>query len=64
VRTYTDDGRSKVDKVFTINLSMYRKILDGLRPDEQRTFDQSLITILTRLDELSGTRQPAMGRMT
>jgi DNA-binding MarR family transcriptional regulator len=54
----TDSGRALIDEAFTTCLRVYESMLDEFTPSEVKTFDALLEKLLTRLDELSGIRQP------
>jgi hypothetical protein len=54
----TDSGRALFDEAFTTCLRLYESILEEFTPSEVKNFDALLEKLVTRLDELSGIRQP------
>jgi DNA-binding MarR family transcriptional regulator len=54
----TDSGRALIDAAFDTSLRVYASMVDGFASSEAKTFDALLEKLLTRLDELSGVRQP------
>jgi hypothetical protein len=46
------------DEAFTTCLRLYESILEEFTPSEVKNFDALLEKLVTRLDELSGIRQP------
>jgi DNA-binding MarR family transcriptional regulator len=54
----TETGRAVIDEAFDTSLRVYEYMVRDLPPDEQKNLDALLDRLLTRLDELSGMRQP------
>lgn len=54
----TEAGRSVVDRIFDMNLYLDRATLYALSSAEKDTLDRLFTTILGRLEELSGMREP------
>lgn len=54
----TETGRAVIDEAFDTSLRVYESMVDGFAPSEVKSFDALLEKLLTRLDELSGVRQP------
>lgn len=54
----TDSGRALIDDAFTTNLSVYQSMLEGFTPTQAKDLEALLEKLLTRLEELSGMRQP------
>lgn len=54
----TDEGRTVIDEAFDTSLRVYQSMIEGLSREDLRRLDNLLEKLLTRLDELSGMRQP------
>lgn len=54
----TDSGRALIDEAFTSSLSVYQSMLEGFTPREAKDLETLLDKLLSRLDELSSSRQP------
>src|SRR5690606_19832519 len=54
----TDAGRRLIDDAFTTSVTMYRSMLNQLTSAEAKTFEVLLEKVLTRLDDLTGKREP------
>jgi len=54
----TETGRALIDEAFDTALRVYESMVDGFAPNEVKSLDALLEKLLTRLDELSGMRQP------
>lgn len=54
----TDAGRRLIDDAFTTSVTMYRSMLNQLTSAEAKTFEVLLQKVLTRLDDLTGKREP------
>jgi DNA-binding MarR family transcriptional regulator len=54
----TETGRALIDEAFDPSLRVYESMVDGFAPNELKRLDALLEKLLTRLDDLSGMRQP------
>lgn len=54
----TDAGQRLIDDAFTTSVTMYRSMLNQLTSAEAKTFEALLEKVLTRLDDLTGKREP------
>jgi len=54
----TDSGRSLIDEAFMTSLNVYESILDEFSPTEVNNLDTLLEKLVSRLDQLSGMREP------
>lgn len=54
----TEAGRAVIDEAFETSLRVYQSMIEGLGPGDLKKLDALLESLLTRLDELSGMRQP------
>lgn len=54
----TEAGRAVIDEAFDTALRVYESMVNEFAPDDLKNLDALLEKLLTRLDELSGMRQP------
>jgi DNA-binding MarR family transcriptional regulator len=54
----TEAGRTVIDEAFDTSLRVYEAMVSHFTPGDLKKLDALLEKLLTRLDELSGMRQP------